>query len=193
MAEQRLLELLRGIKFPEQPNRKNIQRGDDVPRGFVLGIVRHRGHGLKYDKRMYRESERSGQPKYQHVYAAAKALIREHDPAFEYTTIQVNKNTRTAKHVDAYNVGVSKMIGLGDYLGGDLLIYDEDGRSPTAFPTRGQWITFDGSAHPHETAEFEGERYTLVYFSIRAPPPRDTREPHRRKRRWVAGADGGGE
>ena len=48
-----------------------------------------------------------------------------HDPKFQFTTIQYNKNMRAARHVDGRNVGTSYIIGLGNYTGGELIIYDK--------------------------------------------------------------------
>ena len=56
-------------------------------------------------------------------------------------------------------------VGLGDYTGGELIVYDEDGKNPVKKDIRNKFYTFNGSKYPHETAPFKGERYTLVFYS----------------------------
>ena len=43
---------------------------------------------------------------------------------------QYNKNHRCAKHKDGRNVGESYIIGLGDYTGGELMVWDENDKNP---------------------------------------------------------------
>lgn len=165
MSKKTMLKLLEEFDFPKS-RRNNIQRGKEEQRGFALGKIGARGDGLIYDKRRERDSVKTNVPKYQEIYKEAKKLMRRHNPNFKFTTIQFNKNNRTAKHKDGYNVGESYMIGLGDYNGGDLLIYDKDGKNPKKYKTRNKWIKFNGSIYPHETAPFSGgNRYTLVFFN----------------------------
>ena len=92
--------------------------------------------------------------------------MKKHNPNFKFTSIQVNKNNRTAKHKDGYNVGESYMIGLGNYTGGELKIFDENDKNPKTYQTKNKWIKFNGSIYPHETQPFQGDRYTLVYYDI---------------------------
>tara|TARA_B100001094_G_scaffold55907_2_gene51389 strand:- start:119 stop:628 length:510 start_codon:yes stop_codon:yes gene_type:complete len=164
MSRTALLEELESIKFPLAVNRNNIKRGGKSTMGFVLGKVRNRGSGLKYDTRVIRDSRRSNEEKYAKVYELAKALIKKEKPNFKYNSIQFNKNARTARHLDGNNVGISSMITLGDYTGGNLLIFDEDEKNPQSVKTKNRWITFNGSKYPHETEPFKGTRYSIVYY-----------------------------
>ena len=88
------------------------------------------------------------------------------DPNFKFTSIQYNKNHRAAKHQDSKNMGVSYIIGLGDYKGGELIIYDENGKNPVKHNIKNRFYKFNGSIYPHETAPFKGERYSLVFYNI---------------------------
>ena len=68
-----------------------------------------------------------------------------------------------AKHLDAYNTAVSYIIGLGDYVGGELLIYfDGENAPPTVVDIKGNFYSFDGSKFYHEVASFTGNRISLV-------------------------------
>lgn len=165
MSRSALLDELESIKFPLAHNRHNIKRGGKSQLGFVLGKVRNRGHGLRYDTRIIRDSRRTNEEKYKKVYELAKALIKKEKPNFKYNSIQFNKNARTARHIDGFNVGVSAMITLGDFTGGDLIIFDENEKNPQSVKTKNRWITFNGSKYPHETAPFKGTRYSLVFYN----------------------------
>ena len=169
MSKKELLTLLEGIDFPHQ-GRNNIRRNlKTPPQGFVLGKIKNRVYTQRqFNKPELDDSIATGRKKYKELHQLAQEIMRKRNPKFEFTSIQVNKNNRTAKHVDANNVGVSYMLGLGDYTGGDLLIYDEDGKKYNAYPTKNKWIRFNGSIHPHETKPFKGTRYTLVYYDIRS-------------------------
>ena len=105
-------------------------------------------------------------PKYQKLYELTKEYIKYIDDDFYYTSIQYNKNNQCKKHLDKNNVGVSLIIGLGDYTGGELILYDENGENPVKHDIKNKPLKFNGSELYHETAPFEGERYTMVFYSI---------------------------
>ena len=92
-------------------------------------------------------------------------IERMKDPKVKITSIQYNKNHRAARDRDAKNTGISYIIGLGDYKGGKLTIFDEYEKNPVKHDIKNKFYTFDGSKYPHETCPFSGERYTLVFYS----------------------------
>ena len=73
MSKTELLKELEELDFPFAHNRHNIKRNNKSQFGFVLGKVRNRGHGLMYDKRIIRDSNKTSSPKYAKVYQLAKA------------------------------------------------------------------------------------------------------------------------
>jgi predicted 2-oxoglutarate/Fe(II)-dependent dioxygenase YbiX len=97
----------------------------------------------------------------------ADALMKAYDPTFKYTSIQVNKNMQCAPHRDSLNDGLSYIIGLGDYTGGDLVVHHKDGTT-TAHNIRNKFVKFDGH-EVHHVEPFEGERYSLVFFTVKQP------------------------
>ena len=165
-----VLQLLRDTPFPKNTSRKNIMRTEHKENkvryeGFVLGIVTSwagKGSRSGYRKML---SMKTREPKYKKLFNETKKLMKLKDPKFKFTSIQYNKNNRAARHRDAKNVGVSYILGLGDYTGGELIIFDENEKNPVKHDIRGKFNTFDGSKYPHETAPFKGERYTLVFYS----------------------------
>ena len=85
----------------------------------------------KGDKAGYRkvDSLKTGKPKYKEVHKLAVNVMKKKDPKFPFTSIQFNKNKQMKKHKDAKNVGESYIIGLGNYTGGELIVYNTDGKS----------------------------------------------------------------
>lgn len=75
-----------------------------------------------------------------------------------FNSICINYNTIAEPHVDKYNSGVSCIVGLGDYQGGEL-VYGE-----TKVNIHNNPIEFDGSKIIHYSLPFEGERYSIIYF-----------------------------
>lgn len=166
-----VLSLLRELKWP-RTQRPNVLRKSHVEKsektgyeGFVLGIVT--SWAGKGEKSGYRKvlSLKTHEPKYKKLFKETKKLMRLRDPKFKFTSIQFNKNHRTARHRDASNVGVSYIVGLGNYTGGDLIVFDENEENPVKHNIRNKFYSFNGSKYPHETSEYKGERYTLVFYS----------------------------
>jgi hypothetical protein len=171
-----VLKLLQELKFPTT-QRPNVIRDSDKKKaaakgttanyeGFVLGKVYSwagKGELAGYKKIT---SSKTRDKKYKELYTETKKLMKLKDPNFKFTSIQYNKNHRAAKHQDAKNMGVSYIIGLGDYKGGELIIYDENGKNPVKHNIKNRFYKFNGSIYPHETAPFKGERYSLVFYNI---------------------------
>lgn len=84
--------------------------------------------------------------------------IKEHLP--EYTSIQVNKNYKTLPHIDKNNAGISYIVGLGNYNGGNLIVnsYKHD--------IHYKPLMFDGKKWIHYTDDYIGDRYSLVFFKL---------------------------
>lgn len=166
-----VLSMLRELKWP-RTQRPNVLRKSHVEKsektgyeGFVLGIVT--SWAGKGEKSGYRKllSLKTQEPKYKKLFRETKKLMRLKDPKFKFTSVQYNKNHRTARHRDASNVGVSYIVGLGDYTGGELIVFDENEQNPQKYNIKNKFYSFNGSKYPHETSPYKGERYTLVFYS----------------------------
>lgn len=165
-----VLKMLREMKWPKtaRPNvlrQSHVDSGFSGYEGFVLGIVTSwagKGSRSGYRKML---SMKTREPKYKKLFRESKKLMRMKDPKFKFTSIQYNKNHRAARHRDAKNTGISYIVGLGNYTGGELTIFDENEKNPVKHDIKGKFNTFDGSKYPHETCPFRGERYTLVFYS----------------------------
>lgn len=156
--------------FPARKGlRKNVMRpGQERVAGFTLGVTR------KLDVKDRLVESRYNQM-YPELFMACQRLLTFLDPSFKYNCIQVNKNTRTAKHTDAHNKGPSVFIAFGSHRGGGVLLHTTN--APTHLPD-GTFYNFDGRI-PHETEPFSGgTRYSLVFFTASLTQTRAMQQDH---------------
>jgi hypothetical protein len=83
-----------------------------------------------------------------------------------FTSIQVNDSYVCAPHKDANNIGLSYIVGFGDYIGGLLKLHLEP--TPVEIDIRIPHL-FNGSEILHSTTPFTGSRYSLVFHTLVAP------------------------
>ena len=160
-ARAAALNELRAIqKFPSRTDSREQAKppGAKSYVGFALGKVRKLDEGIVPSR---------FNPRFTSLHTAADALMHAIDPDFKYTSIQVNKNMMCSPHRDSGNAGMSYIIGLGDYTGGDLVITHKDGSSDN-HDIRNKSLKFDGHEIHHVTP-FKGERYSLVFFTVKTP------------------------
>ena len=84
-----------------------------------------------------------------------------------YNAITVNEDYKTLPHYDRHNIGVSYLVSFGNFLGGDLIIHNDDiteYRSIYHKPMKA-----DFSKILHSTEAFEGKRYSLVFYQYHLP------------------------
>lgn len=75
-----------------------------------------------------------------------------------FKSICINHNTIAEPHTDRNNTGVSCIVGLGDYSGGELVYGD------ITVNIHNNPIEFDGSKIMHYSLPFTGERYSIIFF-----------------------------
>jgi hypothetical protein len=87
----------------------------------------------------------------------------------DVTSVTLNYGVKAKKHVDSFNVGDSVIVGIGEYEGGKLRVYEDDKtcESYTAYNIRDAPLMFNGAKLAHETEDFTGSRYTIIYYSHR--------------------------
>lgn len=92
------------------------------------------------------------------AFALEVKLFPDRTPS---STIAINKHAQFRPHRDngaGNGQSVSLIVGLGEYIGGEVIIENEihDIRNG---------VEFDGWSDRHWTAPFVGERYSLVWFT----------------------------
>jgi hypothetical protein len=149
-----LLDLLRAAPLPLDGRRGVRRAPTHTKRGFAAGRV---NVTLSDRTALARHTVRYGA-----LVRAANAWARATWPDFRYTTIQFNEGD-SGLHVDSENAGPSVILALGDFTGGRLWTME---RPTELLDARGRGVLFDGNL-PHMTEPSQGERYTIVFFTMR--------------------------
>ena len=93
------------------------------------------------------------------TFALEHALMPDRPPS---TRVAVNRRALFRPHTDAgsgFGQSTSLIVGLGDYSGGELVVEGEPS------DIRYKPLQFDGWRQRHWTLPFEGERFSLVWFT----------------------------
>lgn len=80
-----------------------------------------------------------------------------------FNSITVNQNYKASAHRDKTNCGDSFLVAFGDYTGGELEILEGD--LSGTYNVCGQPIKTDFSKVLHQVTPFEGNRYSLVFYT----------------------------
>jgi len=81
-----------------------------------------------------------------------------------YNAITLNHGVKANKHKDTRNLGPSVIIGIGDFTGGDIKVWDKDDKDPKVFNLHDKPVMFNGGLLYHQTTPFKGDRYTMVFY-----------------------------
>lgn len=125
-------------------------------RSQCFGLVRKRSQAPDLSRQSWLDAK---------LHYLIMSFADKHVPV-AFTSVQINDNYVCAPHKDVHNRGLSYIIGFGDYTGGALKLHLEpvvevDIRTP---------LLFDGSEITHSTTPWVGQRYSLVYHVLVAPP-----------------------
>ena len=136
-------------------------------RGVTIGTFRR---VVLYDKKINKESKgsiklKSIEPKYKNLFNMLQKLFRAHFGQ-RFDAVRVNANIKAKKHRDSKNVGVSTILGMGNYSGGRLKLYPSktDKWAPVDVNVKNRFIRFNSTEIEHGTTPFSGKRYTFVFF-----------------------------
>jgi hypothetical protein len=163
----RLLEELRKINIPKimaSHPKSETRLKEKMERSARIGNVgRTMTLGYGDTRRGYKEFSTNKR------FAAAFKLLVEFGNAvgpvgWDYNTITLNKGVLAKKHKDSHNLGRSVLIGLGDYEGGQIRVWDRHDENPVDYETKMQPVMFNGGLQYHETQPFTGERFTIIYY-----------------------------
>ena len=157
--ETKILNLLKSITIPLNYKRPNMSgykyTGADKRRygygirSVCLGEIRNWRTGKKIESNFTKEFPEL----YGLLCEYGKSLTK-----IPFKTICINKNTVAEKHLDKNNAGVSCIVGLGEYSGGEL-VYGNSVVNIHEHP-----VEFDGSKIYHYSLPFVGTRYSIIFF-----------------------------
>ena len=152
-----LLEELKNITIPKIEGYR--AKDYNVSRGTLLGHqgrTIHLGYGRR---RGLGNGILSNTHRYMKLYKLAIEYGLKNLPKdFIFTTITINYNLKCLPHKDGGNAGISCLTTLGNYEGGGLFI---EGK---LYPTEKKILMFDGAKCLHETEQFTGDRYSIIYY-----------------------------
>jgi len=83
---------------------------------------------------------------------------------WDYNGITLNHGVKAKKHKDSKNLGVSYIIGIGDFTGGGIKVWDAEDKHPKVMDLHDKPVGFNGGLLFHQTTPFKGERYTIIYY-----------------------------
>ncbi len=154
----KVVELLKKNTIYYNYNRTNIGKGRSQTLGLVNNYFYTSPHNTK--PRICKSVFSDKKPElYDSVFELGKKIVKHN-----FTSVQVNHNYKCKRHIDGRNVGISTIIGLGNYKGGNLFIEYPDGIKE--IDIRNKPYSFNGSKYYHWVSDFEGDRYSLVYFNL---------------------------
>ena len=166
--EKEIFELLEKTKINfssrGKPKRKTQKINDNYVgkgRSQTLGIVENINEKFKGKKGLDVFTLSKFTKENLLLYEKIK-LLGKH---FNFTSIQINKNFKCDRHKDNINMGESMIIGLGNYEGGKLCVEFEN--ETKKIDIKNKPFKFNGSKYFHYVEDFEGTRYTLVFFNIK--------------------------
>jgi hypothetical protein len=161
----KLVAELKKVTVPKLPKLKVLKEGEKRAhtRSDVIGPI-GRTMTLGFGDTRRGIKDYSFNAKYP---ALMKALVEYGNAivpvGFHYNGITLNHNVKAKKHKDSKNFGDSYITGLGDYTGGALNVYSND-EDYTAMDLLHKVVGFNGSQLWHETTDFQGNRYTIIYY-----------------------------
>ena len=99
----------------------------------------------------------------QGIVARHEKIVKATDPAFVFTSMQVNRNFKGKPHRDNKDHSFQYAISFGAFSGGNLCIETADPDKVAMFDTRGRLTKCDGR-RAHWVAPYSGTRYSLIMY-----------------------------
>lgn len=147
---ERVERMLKRIEIPKS-KRKLIS--DDMQRSVTMGQVNQPFHKFKgYSKFTEQHPD---------LWKAVQDMAEYLDPNHRYTSVTINHNVLCKPHKDSRNDGTTMIIGLGNYKGGQLCI---DGNE---IDINHKPYYFNGWLHEHYNKPHTGDRWSLMFYSLR--------------------------
>ena len=155
---EKLYAMLESKKMKKRSQKhQNSRKGFKDHRGAVYGIVKPR---YKSGKQLSRDS-RENPDIYEEILRIGKLVCK-----IPFSTVYINKDLQCDKHKDGSNVGPSTLISIGDFVGGEICIQEnENSENYIVCSAKYQGIQFDGSKLTHFNLPHTGTKYSLVFFN----------------------------
>lgn len=152
------------VRRPLETNKYRLKSGDGKSQAF--GLVNRRSLPADYSRLCWQRP---------YLYKLLLDFAEKY-VSIPFTSITVNQNYKARAHKDKGNIGQSFLVAFGTFTGGNLKIHEGD--LSGSHDVRTPLIT-DFSKVLHEVEPFEGDRYSLVFYTLEprnfegyvTPPP----------------------
>jgi len=159
--------------------KENTNRGNVMPDGHAF--VHSDTIGMIKMSTCERTLLTLGTKRYPEFTQVITQWLRDHLPAelkdkFAYTSVNINKNYAGKLHRDGNNCGPSFIKAFGNFKGGELNYWPSDNKKTAledfaakdkiTVNLKDNLLLFDGN-RGHFVNSFKGNRFSLVFFSIR--------------------------
>ena len=166
---QPLLNILTRVTLSRKQNEAEAKKSGKYTGSFRKNFPAHRTDVFGLVKLRPKDWVRNGGSMFA-ISAASKTKTNLYEELkrigdiivpFEYTSILINNNTVSGKHLDASNMGQSLLVSIGDYEGCNIMI---EGKK---YDAKYQPLIFNGSEMEHwNTDDLVGNKYSLVFYKI---------------------------
>jgi len=170
VTDGEVLKTLHEWGFARNPNRNNVMPdGRDWVWSDTVGLMRDRTGDIHLTK---------ATTNYPEVTEIINKWLTDRLPAeaknFKFTSLNLNKNYAARMHRDGNNFGPSMICAFGAFQGGELNYWYEDNKEegldklegrPKESLKLGQGLALFNGNSAHSVEKFEGERYSVVYFT----------------------------
>ena len=163
-----LLAVIKKMKLHKSTNRKSINPTGKAPTSDVYGLTKWKNYSnmksrieSKY-KGLYHTKLKTDYPEFQEYLDEFAYFYLPQ--SFKWYSVTINKNFKCAANKDAANIGISYIVGLGNYQGGQTVVEQRDG-SVKFLDIRHTPCGFNGSELTHYTTDFTGDRYSVVFYN----------------------------
>ena len=159
-AKEALLEELHNTIIPKlrgtktSPGRANVIGSIGRTITFGYGMRTYKGYGEFVSNKKHPEL-------FELLVDFGNTVVPK---GWSYETITLNEGVKAKKHKDGKNNGDSVIIGIGDFTGGDIKVWDAEDKNGKAYNLHDQPLMFNGATHYHQTMPFKGERYTMIFY-----------------------------
>lgn len=162
-TRDKLLEVLRDTTIPPLGSaRKSIKQ--DVSRADIIGSI-GRTITLGFGDTRHGVKEYATNKRHPELLRRLAAFGNAVVPVgWDYNAITLNEGVKARKHKDRKNLGPSVIIGIGDFTGGAIRVWDEDDANPKDYNLHDHPVMFNGGRLFHQTQPFKGERYTMIFY-----------------------------
>jgi hypothetical protein len=144
-------------KRPLQINEYRVKTG--LGRSQTFGLVSRRSAAVDFSRMCWKRS---------YLYSLLLDFASKY-VNIPFTSITVNQNYKAGPHFDKHNVGTSLLVAFGDYTGGDLRVHTA-GDFQGIHDVKYKSLVMDFTTNLHSVEDFEGNRYSLVFYQIQKIP-----------------------